>query len=156
MFSFRQAVSIRRPPQAVFELLTRFEEIPKYVPQVTSAEQTSPGEVSVGTTFVQRGRLLGRTVETPTVVTTFEPYTRFGCRADRGPAPYEALYEFVASDGGTRLEARVTVRLRGAARFLEPLVGPVIRAIYARNLKRIRDLLETGPSHHRTPERPGA
>ncbi len=89
------------------------------------------------------------------MVTTFEPYTRFGYRADRGPAPYEALYEFVAADGGTRLEARVTVRLRGAARFLEPLVGPLIRVMYARNLERMRDLLERGPSQH-PPERPGA
>ena len=86
-------------------------------PRRAQAEQTSPGEVSIGTTFVQRGRLLGRTVDTPTVVTTFEPYTRFGYRADRGPAPYEALYEFFAAEGGTRLEARITVRLRGAARF---------------------------------------
>jgi uncharacterized protein YndB with AHSA1/START domain len=63
MFEFHEAVRISRPPEDVFALLTRFEEIPKFVPQVVSAEQTSTGEVSVGTTFVQRGRFLGRTVE---------------------------------------------------------------------------------------------
>ena len=77
MFAFREVVAIARPPQEVFRVLTRFEDIPKFVPQVASAEQTSPGEVSVGTTFVQRGRLLGRTIETPTVVTVHEPHSRF-------------------------------------------------------------------------------
>ncbi len=142
MFAFRHAVRIRRPPQDVFELLTRFEEIPKFVPQVTSAEQTSAGPVALGTTFVQRGRFLGRTVETPTVVTTFEPVSRFGYRAARGPVPYEALYDFAPSDGGTLLEATVTVRLRGAARVLEPLVGRLVQRVYVRNLERLRDLLE--------------
>jgi ligand-binding SRPBCC domain-containing protein len=142
MFEFREAVRVSRPPEDVFALLTRFEDIPKFVPQVVSAEQTSAGEVSVGTTFVQRGRFLGRTVETPTVVTTHEPPSRFGYRADQGPVPYEALYDFTRSDGGTLLEAAVTVRLRGAARGLEPLVGRFVRRAYASNLERMRDLLE--------------
>jgi ligand-binding SRPBCC domain-containing protein len=142
MFEFHEAVRISRPPEDVFALLTRFEDIPKFVPQVVSAEQTSAGEVSAGTTFVQRGRFLGRTVETPTVVTTHEPPSRFGYRADQGPVPYEALYDFIPSDGGTLLQAAVTVRLRGAARGLEPLVGRLVRRAYARNLERMRDLLE--------------
>jgi Polyketide cyclase / dehydrase and lipid transport len=109
---------------------------------VTSAEQTSAGEVAVGTSFVQRGRFLGRTVETPTVVTTFQPHSRFGYRADRGPLPYEALYDFTPRDGGTLLQATVTVRPRGAARALEPLVRRFVQHVYTRNLDRMRDLLE--------------
>jgi uncharacterized protein YndB with AHSA1/START domain len=142
MFQFRHSVRIRRRPRDVFALLTRFEDIPKFVPQVVSAEQTSAGDVAVGTTFVQRGRFLGRTVETPTVVTTVEPHSRFGYRADRGPVPYEALYDFVPLEGGTRLDATVTFRLRGAGRVLEPLLARYLRRVYARNLERMRDLLE--------------
>ncbi len=134
---------VRRPPQHVFALLTRFEDIPKFVPQVASAEQTSAGELAVGTSFVQRSRFLGRTVEIPTVVTTLEPHSRFGYRADRGPLPYQALYDFSASNGWTLLEAAVTVCRRGAARALEPLVRRFVQHVYARNLDRLRDLLES-------------
>jgi hypothetical protein len=144
MFAFRLSLVIRRPPADVFGLFIRFEEIPKYVPQLTSAEQTSPGEVSVGTTFVQRARFLGRTVETPTVVTTFEPYTRFGYRADEGPLPYEAHYAFTPSDEGTLLEADVRVRPPRLARPLQPLLGRLVPRVYARNLDRMRTLLEAG------------
>lgn len=73
-------------------------------------------------------------------MTTFEPHSRFGYRADRGPVPYEALYDFVPTDGETRLEATMTVRLRGVARALEPLVGRLVQRVYARNLERMRDL----------------
>lgn len=39
MFEFREAVRISRAPEDVFALLTRFDDIPKFVPQVVSAEQ---------------------------------------------------------------------------------------------------------------------
>ena len=142
MFKFRQAVHIARPPNEVFDALTRFEDIPKFVPQVTSAEQTSPGEVSVGTTFVQRSRLLGKTVETPTLVTAFEQYSRFAYRADEGPLPYEAAYRFRRVEGGTMLEADVTGRPRGMAHAFEPLAKRLVPRIYRRNLERFKALLE--------------
>lgn len=142
MFEFRQALTVRRPPEDVFRLLTRFADIPRFVPQVVSAEQTSEGPVSVGTTFVQRVRLLGATIETPTVVTVFEPFHRFGYRAEEGPVPYEAVYGFQAIDGATRLEADVRVSLRGAARAIEPIAGRLVQRAYRRNLERMRSLLE--------------
>ena len=142
MFQFHRALIIHRPPEEVFGLLTRFEDIPKFVPQVVSAEQTSPGEVNVGTTFVQSGRLLGRTLATPTVVTVFAPPVRFAYRTDQGPVPYEAFYFFTPRDGGTVLEAAVKVRLRGPARAVEPIAGRLVRRAYAQNLQRMRELLE--------------
>ena len=142
MFTFRHELIIRRSPEEVLALLTRFEDIPKFVPQVASAEQTTPGEVGVGTIFVQRGRFLGRTVETPTAVTVFEPPSRFAYRAERGPFPYEARYELTSRNAGTVLAADVTLRLRGLARVLEPLLGQYLGRVYSRNLDRMRELLE--------------
>ncbi len=142
MFTFRHALTIRCSREDVLSLLTRFEDIPKFVPQVVSAEQTTPGDVGVGTGFVQRGRFLGRTVETPTVVTTFEPPSRFAYRAEQGPVPYEALYELTPSNGGTLLVAHVTLAFRGVVRPLESLLGWYLQRVYARNLERLRDLLE--------------
>lgn len=142
MFTFRESVHIARPPEDVFAALTRFEDIPRFVPQVVSAEQTSLGEVAVGTTFVQRGRILGRTVETPTVVTTFEPHSRFGYRANEGPLPYEAAYTFHPTDEGTLLEADVTGRPKRLTRALEPLLRPLMQRVYSRNLVRLKELVE--------------
>jgi hypothetical protein len=48
----RVSLTIRRTPEAVFELLARFEDIPNFVSQVDSAENTSCGSAGVGT-FVQ-------------------------------------------------------------------------------------------------------
>ena len=79
----------------------------------------------------------------PIEVTVCEPYDRFGYRAEQGPFPYEAVYDFSSSDGGTLLEADVTMRLRGPARVFEPLVGRLGRRAYAQNLERMRVLLES-------------
>jgi hypothetical protein len=60
MLRFQVHLVIRRPPREVLCLLTRLEDILKFVPQVVSAKRTSPGPVPVGTMFVQRGSLFGR------------------------------------------------------------------------------------------------
>ncbi len=112
--------------------------------EIRSAEQTSAGEVSVGTTFVQRARVLGRPMEVPTVVTIFEPLARFGYQADEGPLPYEAIYAFSRRADVTLLAADVTLRPRGVAWLLAPLAGRLVRTAYRRNLERMRELLEAG------------
>ena len=143
MFTFRVDLVIRRPPEAVLELLTRFQDIPKFVPQVESAEQTSPGAVGVGTTFVQRGRILGRRVETPTRVTIHEPPHRFAYTA-AGVLPYTARYTLSGVAEGTRLDADVSMQPRGLLRLLEPLLAAQLPKLYRANLDRMRQLLESG------------
>ena len=49
---------------------------------------------------------------------------------------------FTPSDGGTLLDARVTARPRGIARALKPVIARLTEAVYARNLDRLRELLE--------------
>ena len=56
--------------------------------------------------------------------------------------PYKALYDLTSRNGGTLLAADVTLWLRGPARVLEPLLGRYLHRVYARNLERLRVLLE--------------
>jgi carbon monoxide dehydrogenase subunit G len=148
VFTFQVSLTIRRPREAVLDLLTRFEDIPKFVPQVDSAEQTSSGPIGVGTTFVQRGHLLGRRIETPTRVTVHDPPHRFGYQA-AGVLPYTAYYRFIALPEGTRLDVAVSMQARGLLRLLEPLLAWQLPKLYRANLHRMRQLLESGAENNR-------
>jgi carbon monoxide dehydrogenase subunit G len=148
VFTFRVSLTIRRSPEAVLDLLTRFEDIPKFVPQVDSAEQTSSGPVGLGTTFVQRGHLFGQRVETPTRVTVHDPPHRFAYQA-AGVLPYTAHYRFIALPEGTRLDVDVTMEPRGLLRLLEPLLARQLPKLYRANLHRMRELLELGAENNR-------
>jgi hypothetical protein len=141
VFQLRLIQTIRRTPADVLALLTSFREIPRYVPEVSAAEQTSPGPVRAGTTFVQHGRFLGRRKTVPTTVTLYEPPHRFGY-STAGPLPYEAEYTLTAVAEGTRLRAEVVVRPRWPLALLEPLLVWNVTSLYRRNLDRMRQILE--------------
>jgi carbon monoxide dehydrogenase subunit G len=142
VFTFQVSLTIRRPPEAVLDLLTRFEDIPKFVPQVDSAEQTSSSPVGVGTRFVQRGHFLGRRIETPTRVTVHDPPYRFGYQA-AGLLPYTAHYRPIAVPEGTRMDVDVSMQPRGPLRLLEPLLARQLPKLCRANLDRMRQLLES-------------
>ena len=141
VFQFQLIQTIRRTPEDVLALLTSFGEIPKYVPAVSAAEQTSPGPVRVGTTFVQHGRFLGWRMAASTTVTVHEPPHRFGYSAV-GPLPYEAVYTLTPVPGGSRLRAEVTVRPHWPLALLEPLLTWNVPGFYRKNLDRMRQVLE--------------
>ena len=141
VFQFQLIQTIRRTPEDVLALLTSFREIPRYVPQVSSAEQTSPGPVRAGTTFIQHGRFLGRRMAVSTTVTVHEPPRRFGYSA-AGPLPYEALYTLTPVPEGTHLSAEVAVTPRWPLALLEPLLARTVLSLYQNNLNRMRQVLE--------------
>jgi uncharacterized protein YndB with AHSA1/START domain len=148
VFTFEISLTIRRSPEAVLDLLTRFEDIPQFVPQVDSAEQTSSGRVGVGTTFVQRGHLFGRRIETPTRVIEHDPPHRFGYQA-AGLLPYTTHYRFNALPEGTRLDVDVSMQPRGLLRLVEPLLAWQLPKLYRANLHRMRHLLESAAENNR-------
>jgi hypothetical protein len=141
VFRFQLIQTIRRTPEDVLALLTSFREMPRYVPEISAAEQTSAGPVRVGTTFVQHGRFLGRRMAVSTMVTVHEPPRHFGYRA-AGPLPYEAVYTLTPVREGTQLRAEVVVRPRWPLALLEPLLVRKVPSLYRKNLARMRQILE--------------
>lgn len=144
MFQFAERVFISRSLDDVFSLLTSFEDIPRYVPEVRAAEHTSPGPPGTGSIFVQHLRFLGLRRDIPTLVTDWEPPVRFAYRSTRPPV-YESRYHLTSEGSRTLLEASVTVEPTGWWRLTEPIVRWRMPTIYQTNLMRLKALLEGPP-----------
>ena len=119
----KYSLNIRRPVEEVFAFMATgfFENRPKWLPQAVESEQTSVGEMQVGTT----GRQLYMSkeaglVETNYIVREYEPPTRFATdstvtygtpgNGQGGPVTYSAHGESILESVGN--ETRLHLRYR--------------------------------------------
>jgi Polyketide cyclase / dehydrase and lipid transport/Aminotransferase class I and II len=99
--------------------------------------------LALGSRFRFVSGFLGRTLEYTYEVVEMIPAQRFVMRSDRGPFPMETTYTWAdAGDGGTWM----TIRNRGEptafAGLASPIVATAIRRATAKDLARLKALLE--------------
>ena len=99
-----QSVVIERPLEEVFAFVADRENDALWAPVVTETRKTSEGPLSVGTTYEQSGRFLGRNLEMLFEVTEYEPNHKIGQRLiTSGPLRATSLFSVEAVSGGTRV-----------------------------------------------------
>jgi uncharacterized protein YndB with AHSA1/START domain len=145
MITTRVTVEIARPVDEVFTFVTTPANFPRWAGAVVAASrQTSPGPVGVGTTFTQQNRLLGRRFTTALRVVAYEPGRRFEYASTAGPIGFAGHYTFAPTAGGTRFTAVDETTPPGLLRRLAPLLRPLAQRQIARNLARLKAVLEAG------------
>ena len=101
----RMSVTIARPVDQVFRVLTTPEDTPKWSSNAVEEPLTSPGPVGVGSTRRAVVRSVGgRTTTNETVVTECEPNRRVAMRSISAPVPFEASWSFTVVPDGTRVD----------------------------------------------------
>jgi len=137
-------VLIRRPPAAVFAVVSDLEHATHWVPGLVALEKLTPGPVAVGTQYRQRIHLAGRDVEGVLVISALEPERVFAHTSRAGPAKLFGHFELTPEDGGTRVAHHHEIRLSGLARAMAPLVASKAEHNTAQALENLRQLLEQG------------
>lgn len=77
--------SVGKPIEDVFAYIGNLHNMPEWNTTVVEVEQTTPGDVGVGTKFKSVGKMLGRRVEGEMRVTAYEPDTKIGVQMNAGP-----------------------------------------------------------------------
>ena len=102
MTTAAMSVTINRPVDDVFRVLTTPEDTPKWSSSAVEEQLTSPGPVGVGSTRRAVVRSFGgRTTTNEAIVTVFEPNRRVAMRTISAPVPFEAAWSFTALPDGT-------------------------------------------------------
>ncbi len=117
MPSAKHSVTIQRPVEDVFAFVADGEQCPKWRSGVLDIKRVS-GE-GVGTRYAQGVRgPMGRRIAADYEITVFEPNRRIEFQTTAGPVRPHGLYDFEATDGGTRLSLRLDAELGGLRRLL--------------------------------------
>lgn len=141
----RMSVTIARPVEDVFRVLTMPEDTPKWSASAVEERLTSPGPVGVGSTRHATVRTFGgRTTTNETIVRAFEPNRRVAMRTISAQVPFEAAWSFDKVAGGTRVDWAWSFEFAGVARLFGPAFGRYFRRSLERDLARLKAMMEAG------------
>src|SRR5512136_855923 len=115
-------VIIKKPADKVFAYTTEAKSWPKWHGAIPEAEQTSKGQIGVGTTFRGKSRMMGQTSEWTAKMTEYEPYKRWGKVIDSGSLVIDDKLVCDPAEGGTRLTMVYEVKVGGILKLLSPVI----------------------------------
>jgi uncharacterized protein YndB with AHSA1/START domain len=145
MATAEMSITIDRPVEEVFRVLTTPEDTPKWSSSAVEEALTSPGPVGVGSTRRAVVRSFGgRTTANETVVTEFEANRRVAMRTTSAPVPFEAGWSFTSVPGGTRVDWTWSFEWSGAKRVFGPPFAAYFRRSLQKDLDRLKRMMEAG------------
>jgi carbon monoxide dehydrogenase subunit G len=138
------AITIRRPIDDVFAVLTDVEKTGTWFPGNVEERWTSPPPHGVGSTRHAVVTMLGRRSENDAVATEYDPPRRAAMRGTSPNAPFDATLVFASDGDGTRVEVTTEFHLRGWTRVFGPLVAAIYGWAWARGLRKLKAMMESG------------
>ncbi|MGZ6255592.1 MAG: SRPBCC family protein [Candidatus Limnocylindria bacterium] len=144
MSQINSSITINRPIEDVFAVLTNVENTGKWFPGDVKEWWTSPPPHGVGSTRRARVKMGLMTSENDAVATVYEPPHRAVMKGTSKNAPFEATLAFAPVDGGTRVDAMIEMFLRGPAKLFG---GPFVRwyeGNWGRGLANLKRMMEAG------------
>lgn len=148
MIKNTHSVLIAAPVNKVFAFAADFENDARWRDEVERMRYTSHPPVGVGSEAVENSRILGRSLETTTVITDFEPNRRVVARSISGPVPIVSSRDFEAVQGGTRFTYTLEGDVSGVLLFR--LIQPILASWYRRRLegylRTLKQTLESKPA----------
>jgi len=143
MSSAALTVTIGRPVEAVFEVLTHLENASKWSRAIEETV-TTPGPMGIGT----RRRAIvpmfaGRTTVNEMELTEFEPNRRLAMRSISGfPFEVRIAIDFIGVSEGTRLDWLASFDPGGVLRPVGPLLAAVYKRTFMRDLENLKSMME--------------
>lgn len=143
MSSSTNRITIRRPIEDVFSVLTDVEKSALWFPWDVEEHWTSPPPHGVGSTRHAVVRMGGRRSENDAVVTEYDPPFRAALAGTSPNAPFVATLAFSREGEATRVEATTEFVLRGASRIAGPIFAAWYGRAWARGLETLKGLMES-------------
>lgn len=144
MANITNRITIRRPIEDVFAVMTDVEKTGTWFPGNVEERWTSPPPHGVGSTRHAVVTMLGRRTENDAVTTEYDPPHRAAMQGTTPNAPFLVTLTFATDGDGTRVDVVSEITLQGAARLFGPLVSAIYRRGWARGLANLKQMMESG------------
>ncbi len=122
MARIEESVDIKRPVDQVFAYVTDAKNWPRWESAMLEAEQTSPGQMGIGTTFRGATRIMGRRMAWTSKVTEYEPNKKWGETISCGSTLIEEQLIFDPVEGGTKFTLVYDMQVGGLLKLFAPIV----------------------------------
>ena len=144
MASTSSSITIRRPIDDVFTVLTNVENTGAWFTGDVQEHWTSPPPHGLGSTRRAVVRMLGRTSENDAITTAYEPPHLAAMQGTSPNAPFLATLRFAGVGDATRVDVTIDFQMRGAARLVGPPVAWLYGMAWRRGMRNLTRMMESG------------
>ena len=141
----RSAIEIAAPRAEVAEFASEPDNAPRWYGNIEEVAWKTARPLGVGSQVEFVAHFLGRRLVYTYEVEELVPGERLVMATAQGPFPMRTTYAWEdAADGGTRMELRNAGDPSGFKGMAAPLMSRAIRRENAKDLRRLKELLEAG------------
>ena len=140
----RLTVTIDKPVDAVFAVLSDVEKTSAWHPNTVREYWTSDGPVGVGSTRHAVAKSFGVRAENEAVVTVFDPGKALGLRSIDSPIPFSIHIGFEPTEAGTQVEWIVDMEASGPYRLIGSLAISAFMRQLELGLNQLGSLMDSG------------
>jgi len=138
----QQSTTVNVAPEKAYEYLADITKHTEWASHLASAEKTSDGAVTVGSTFTTVGKQLG-THRAQVTITELVPNEKIAFESEDDIGRFRHNFLFAAKDGGTEITKGVEPLRRSVVfKLLTPLTPLIVPRGLATDLKKIKERLE--------------
>jgi carbon monoxide dehydrogenase subunit G len=137
---------IDAPPEAVFAYLADLDNLAEWQSGVVSAEQTSDGEIGVGTTGHLVRQMMGQRLEAPLTLTEYDPPRRLAIASEVSGVKARIELSLAAADGATDLAFAMEIRGSMLTAFMEPMIASAAAGDIDESLRRLQERFAREPA----------
>jgi uncharacterized membrane protein len=137
-------IVIARPRDEVARYASDPDNATRWYKNITSVTWRTPPPLAVGSRVAFVARFLGRELSYTYEVVEFAPNERLVQRTSEGPFTMETTYSWGDVPGGTRMTLRNRGEPSGFSKVARPAMAAAMRRANRMDLRRLKDLLESG------------
>jgi len=142
MARIEESMEIKRPADKVFAYTTEAKSWPKWQSFIMEAEQTSQGEIGVGTTFKGTNRMMGLSMKWAAKVTEYEPNRKWAKSITCGSMIIEEHVTYAPIEGGIEFTIVYDMKVGGFLKLFSPMVVSSMRKETKKSLSNLKSILE--------------
>ncbi len=143
MGRFEESVTISRSIEDVFAYATAIQNWPEWHDSIVASEQTSEGQIGVGTTFKANARMEGRTMDFTGKMLEYDPNKRSRKEMDYGSFVIDDTLMFDPTDGGTQFTMVYDVKVRGMAKLMSGRINSGVHEELKQAVSKLKTALES-------------
>jgi len=136
------SITINRPIEQVFAVVSDFSRAVKWQVGIVEARVTSSGTRGVGTTYTWVQQIVGQKMDTSGEITAWEPPRRYEWKSTNGPFPVSGGVTLQAQANGTVVTQYADAEPGGFFKLAEGLLVKQIEGQFAQSLQKLKALLE--------------
>jgi uncharacterized protein YndB with AHSA1/START domain len=142
MAIIQETIDIKYPVDKVFAYVADAKSWPKWHASMMEANQTSSGQMGIGTTFGGVNKVVGRRMPWTSTVSEYVANTEWSETISSGSTIIKEKITCDPIEGGTKFTEVYDMKVGGFLKLLSPMVISTMQKEMKSNLKSLKSILE--------------